>query len=106
MCCGCLVGGDPTGPVYAGWLTETLDVWCHPQTLGPLMYRESSAEPDGSAPYFCQWQNPTGGEEPWDIQPADEVMVHYREPDGDRVYRMMVASEGAFERVLLPLVVR
>ena len=87
-------------------MTETLAVWCHPQTFYPPEYRESSAEPDGSVPYFCEWQNPTGGQLPWDIQPDDDVMVHYREPDGDQVYRMWRASEAAIHGVLLPLVVR
>jgi len=84
-----------TGPIYATWFTDTLEVWCHPQTFWPPEYRQSSVEPDGSVPYYCEWQNPTGEQDPWDIQPADKVMVHYREPDGDQVYRMMLASEGA-----------
>ncbi len=84
-----------TGPVYAPWLHQTLKVWCHPQTMWPYIYRESSAEPDGSLPYFCEWQTPGPGVDLWDIQPADQVMVHYSEPDGDKVYRMMIASEGA-----------
>jgi hypothetical protein len=84
-----------TGPIYAPWFTDTLEVWCHPQTFWPFEYRQSNAAPNGSVPYFCEWQNPTGEQDPWDIQPDDQVMVHYREPDGDQVYRMMLASEGA-----------
>ena len=96
-----------TGPIVARWLNQTLQVWCHPQTMWPAVFRQSSAEPDGSAPYFCEWQNPTGEQEPWDIQPEDEVMVHYIEPDGDQVFRMMIASEGAPPNYLyLPLVIR
>jgi hypothetical protein len=96
-----------TGPIYTSWLTETLEVWCHPQTMWPPVYRESTAEPDGSVPYFCEWQHPTGGQEAWDVQPDSQVMVHYREPDGDKVYRMMLGSEGAERHaVYLPLVLQ
>jgi hypothetical protein len=91
------------GPIYAPWLNQTLAVWCHPQTFWPYIYRKSSAEPDGSVPYFCEWQTPVSGLDPWDIQPDDWVMVHYTEPDGDQVYRMMIASEGAPPiRIYLP----
>ena len=101
------VGRDSvTGPIHAPWLTQTLTVGCHPQTLYPAAHRWSSAEPDGSVSYFCEWQDPSGGEL-WDIQPDDRVMVHYREPDYDHVYRMMLASEGApLPRIYLPRVLR
>jgi predicted GH43/DUF377 family glycosyl hydrolase len=97
-----------TGPIVAPWLTETLDVWCYPKGFnGPPLWRQSSAEPDGSVPYFCEWQNPVGGLEAWDIRPEDELVVSYREPDGDVVYRTMLASQGAPRGVIyLPLVVR
>ena len=97
-----------TGPIYATWFTDTLEVWCHPQTQWPFEYRESSAEPDGSVPYNCEWQNPTGEQDPWDIQPHDSVFVHYIEPDGDQVYRVMTASEGAppIYYIYQPLVIR
>ncbi len=96
-----------TGPIYASWLTQPLEVWCHPESQWPPEYRQSSAAPDGSVPYFCEWQNPSSGQEPWDIQPSDQVMVHYVEPDSDQVYRMMRAAEGAPPPVVyLPLVVR
>jgi hypothetical protein len=96
-----------TGPIYADWFTETLEVGCSPRTRWPAMYQQSSAEPDGSVRYFCAWQNPTGGQEPWDIQPDDEVMVHYVELDGDKVYRTMLASKGALPpRIYLPVAVR
>ena len=97
-----------TGPIYAAWLNQTLDVWCYPGDVGgPPLWRPSSAEPDGLAPYFCQWRDPTGGQEPWDIQPDDEVLVSYWEPDGDHVYRVMLASEGVpVPRIYLPLVLR
>jgi len=97
-----------TGPIYASWLTQTLEVWCYPRDVdGPSLWRGSSAEPDGSAPYFCEWHDPSGGQEAWDIQPDDEVLVSYLEPDGDHVYRMMLASEGApLPRIYLPLVLK
>ncbi len=97
-----------TGPIRASWLSQTLEVWCFRGDVdGPPQWRESSAEPDGSVPYFCEWHNPTGGQEAWDIQPDDEVLVSYWEPDGDHVYRMMLASEGApLPRIYLPLVLR
>jgi hypothetical protein len=83
-----------TGPIYAPGEYQTLQVWCHPSTFWPFVYRQSSAAPNGSVPYYCEWQDPTSGE-PWDIQPDDTLMVHYREADGDQVYRSMTASEGA-----------
>jgi hypothetical protein len=83
-----------TGPIYAPGEYQTLKVWCHPQTFWPFEYRQSSAAPNGSVPYFCEWQDPNSGGL-WDIQPDDTVMVHYREADGDQVYRSMNASEGA-----------
>jgi len=88
-------GDSITGPIFTPWLDQTLEVWCHPQTFWPYVYRQSSAEPDGSVPYFCEWPTSIPDVEPWDIQPDDKVMVHYREPDGDQVYRMMIAEDGA-----------
>jgi hypothetical protein len=101
-------GDSVTGPIYAAWLTQTLEVWCYPDHVdGPPLWRGSNAEPDGSVPYFCEWHDPTGGQEGWDIQPDDEVLVSYLEPDGDQVYRMMLASQGApLPRIYLPLVLK
>ena len=94
-----------TGPIYAYWLSQMLEVWCGPQTLFPPEWRQSSAKPDGSVPYLCEW--PAADPYPWDIQPNSDVMVGYFEPDHDHVIRMMRASEGAPPRHLyLPLVVR
>jgi len=96
-----------TGPIYTAWLSQTLEVWCYPGVVdGPPLWRQSGAKPDGSAPYFCQWHDSSGGQGLWDIQPDDEVLVSYGEPDGDHVYRMMLASVGAPLRVYLPLVLR
>jgi hypothetical protein len=95
-----------TGPIYVPWFTQMLQVWCHPNTYYPALHRRSSAQPDGSVPYSCEWQDPAGGE-PWDIQPDDHMMVHYQEPDGDMVYRSMLASEGASPlRIFFPLTPR
>ncbi len=72
-----------SGPVYATWFTQTLDVQCHPWG-GPAGApgKSSTAAPDGSAPYSCQWNPLTE----WDIQPGQDVAVMYIEPDdGDRV---------------------
>jgi len=95
-----------TGPIFAYGLAQTLEVGCHPSTDWPFVHRWSSAAPNGSAPYFCEWQDPSAGD-PWDIQPDDRVMVHYREPDGDKVYRTILASEGVPPNyIYLPLVNR
>jgi len=93
-----------TGRIYAPLITQTLEVWCW---VDWLHARQSTAAPDGSVPYLCDWQDPGGGE-PWDIKPDDQVMVVYWEPDGDMVYRQMLASEGAplLSRVYLPLVAK
>ena len=99
-----------SGPVFASWLSGTLEVWCHPQSTWPPDYRQSSAAADGSVPYFCEWKTPGPGLELWDIQPDDAVFVHYAEADGDLVYRRMLASEGAapppLRLIYLPVVVR
>jgi uncharacterized repeat protein (TIGR01451 family) len=70
------------GPIYANWFTETLDVECHAWGApegAPDKF--SNAEPDGSMPYFCQWDPGTE----WDIQPGQDVAVLYEEPDRDLV---------------------
>jgi hypothetical protein len=93
-----------TGPIFAPWIDETLEVACHPQTMWPFVYRWSTAEPDASVPYYCEWSADV-----WDIEPADEVMVHYVEPDHDQVYRMMIAAGGApstMAWMYLPLLTR
>jgi hypothetical protein len=98
-----------TGPIYATWLSETLDVWCYMPGLGPSGWRRSNAEPDGSVPYFCEWHepDPEGWQDTWDIQPEDELPVSYYEPDGDHVVRWLLASEGAPPlRIYLPVVLR
>jgi uncharacterized repeat protein (TIGR01451 family) len=71
-----------TGPVYATWFTETLDVECHAWGApGGAPGKSSTAAPDGSVPYFCQWDPVTE----WDVLPGQDVAVMYLEPDGDRV---------------------
>jgi hypothetical protein len=95
-----------TGPIHATWLEQTLEVWCGPPSMFPPEWRQSSAEPDGSVPYFCQWL--AGDPYPLDIQPDDKLMIRYFEPDHDEVIRMMRASEGARlpRAIYLPLVLR
>lgn len=84
-----------TGPIFVPWLDQAMEVWCHPQSHFPPEYRQTSAEPDGSEPYFCEWQTVLPDLVTWDIQADSQVMVHYVEPDGDEVYRKMLAAEGA-----------
>jgi len=90
------LGNDTaTGPIYARWFTEPLQVSCQPNTMYPWVHRYSSAKPDGSSYYYCDWQDTSGGQEAWDMQPADMVLVRYYEPDYDQVVRVMWGSEGA-----------
>lgn len=70
------------GNVYADWFTETLDVACHPWGApGPVPDKQSSAAPDGTIPYHCDWDAATE----WDILPGQDVAVMYVEPDADRI---------------------
>ncbi len=75
------------GPVYADWFTNTLQIECHPwgaweSGLWPdAQPKNSTAHPDGSLPYLCQWDPTTE----WDIEPGQDVAVMYIEPDLDRV---------------------
>ena len=62
----------------------TLPVECHPwgaweSGLHDTPIKVSSAAPDGSSPYSCDW----AGE--WDILPGQDIGVMYIEPDDDRV---------------------
>lgn len=77
-----------TGPIFAPDFNvasiPTLPVECHPwgawdAGLGWILIRTSSAAPDGSSPYSCDW----AGE--WDILPGQDIGVMYIEPDEDRV---------------------
>ena len=64
-----------SGPIYADWIEETLDVECHPWgSPGDADNKRSSAEPDGSVPYACDW----AGE--WDVQPGQNMAVFYAIP--------------------------
>jgi hypothetical protein len=88
-----------SGPIYATWFTQTLDVECYPRyPCFPFLFKHSTAEPDGSVPYLCQWDPATE----WDFQPKDTVRVRYIEPDGDTVINVFHAPW----RVFLPLVLR
>jgi hypothetical protein len=89
-----------SGPIYADWFAGTLEVQCHPWGApegAPEKY--SSAAPDGSAPYSCQW-DPVSE---WDIQANQDVAVMYIEPDdADRIINVF---RGGFQ-VYLPLVLK
>ena len=64
-----------SGPIYADWIDETLDVECHAWgSPGDVDNKSSSAEPDGSVPYACGWD----GE--WDVQPGQNMAVSMRFP--------------------------
>lgn len=84
------IGGDLdveddsiSGAILAPWLPDTLDVECHPWGApGGAPNKQSTAAPDGSEPYFCQW-DPLSE---WDVLPGQDVGVSYREPDGDQVF--------------------
>ena len=97
-----------TGPIYASWLDQPLEVWCGPQTMWPPEWRSSSANPDGSQPYACDFTDATGGLFPWDVQPDDTLMVRYYEQDHDEVIRTLKASTGAPPHfgIYLPLLAR
>jgi hypothetical protein len=95
-----LIDNGISGPIYAEWFAETLEVECHPWGApqgAPEKY--SSAAPDGSAPYTCQWDPDTE----WDIQANQDVAVMYTEPDdADRIINVF---QGRFQ-VYLPLALK
>jgi len=94
-----LDGNSISGTVLATWLTETLDIHCSPYVEG-AMWRDSSAEPDGSTAYYCQWDPGTE----WEMEPGQDLAVSYPEPDGDRVTNVFMVPYPY--EVFLPLVVR
>jgi len=74
-----------SGPIVVGWLTQTLNVGCHTWGApGPAPYKSSTAEPDGSVPYFCQWDPVTE----WDVLPGEDIGVSYDTPDGHMVFNV------------------
>ena len=77
-----VVNDSVGGNIYATWFTQTLNVECHPWGApGSAPVKNSTAAPDGSSPYFCQWDPATE----WDILSGQDVAVMYNEPDGDWV---------------------
>lgn len=66
-----------SGPIHAEWFTETLNVQCHPWGAwpGPATVQNSTADPDGGAPYSCGWDGV------WDVQPGQNIAVFYEVPD-------------------------
>jgi uncharacterized repeat protein (TIGR01451 family) len=74
-----------TGTVIAPWFAQPLDIECSAWGApGGAPHKYSSAAPDGSTPYSCQWNPVTE----WDILPEQTIGVDYLEPDGNRVYNV------------------
>ena len=88
-----------TGTVLVPWLSESLEVLCGPYVEDGV-WKQSTAKPDGSMSYFCQWDP----ESEWEMQPGQDLAVSYREPDGNRVTNMFMVPYPY--SVFLPLVVR
>ncbi|NOZ73677.1 MAG: hypothetical protein GXP38_17595, partial [Chloroflexi bacterium] len=77
------------GTVLAPWFSEMLNIECHPWGGPPeAPAKESTAMPDGSKPYLCQWDATSE----WNILPGQDVAVMYVEPDGDRVINVFLES--------------
>ncbi|MBN1641763.1 MAG: DUF11 domain-containing protein, partial [Anaerolineae bacterium] len=83
------------GTIAAPWLSETLAVECHPWGAweagleAPI--KHSTASPDGTTSFACQWDPDTE----WDVQPGQDIAVLYYEPDGSAVidvYRQPIAD--------------
>jgi uncharacterized repeat protein (TIGR01451 family) len=71
-----------SGRIYVPWFTQMLAIECHPWGApGPAPSKSSSAMPDGSAPYFCQWDPDTE----WDVLPGQDVGVWYIGSDSNWV---------------------
>lgn len=75
-----------SGQVLAPWINQTVTVECHPwgawaAGLNDAPIKQSSAAPDGSQPYTCQWDPQTE----YDLLPGQDVAVMYIEADMDRV---------------------
>jgi uncharacterized repeat protein (TIGR01451 family) len=73
-----------TGRIYATWFTQTLDVEAHVWECCGAPNKSSTAAPDGSVPYLCQWDPGTE----WDVLQGHQIAVMYIEPDGDRVFNV------------------
>ena len=105
-----LVDDSISGPIYADWIEDTLDVECHPWGAWPDQQadnKRSTATPDGTVPYSCDWQNE------WDVLPGREIAVFYTIPGtGDTVgnvfqtaatrYVMKTGSDNDDNRCLDP----
>ena len=76
-----------SGRIYASSFSEQLTVACHPwgaweAGINDAPIKESSALPDGSDTFLCEWDPVTE----WDMQPGQAIAVMYVEPDDqDRV---------------------
>lgn len=68
-----------SGDIHAAWFSEDLPVECHTWGApGPAPMKYSSAGPDGSPPYSCQWDPASE----WDLLAGQDVGVAYFGPDG------------------------
>jgi hypothetical protein len=88
-----------SGTVLVAWLSDTLDVSCGPYIENGV-WKYSTAEPDGSAPYFCQWD--PGSE--WEMEPGQNVAVSYSQPDAHRVTNVFLVPYPY--HVFLPVTMR
>ena len=59
---------------------------CSPGTMWPGEWPNSTSEPDGSVPYYCQSDTTV-----WNIEPGD-TFVRPEEPDGDWVFNTFHAA--------------
>lgn len=78
-----------SGPIYADWFTEMLDVECQPWGAWPdhVDSKRSTAKPDGTVPYSCDWKDE------WDVLPGKEIAVFYLTPGtGDIVGNVLQTS--------------
>ncbi len=72
-----------TGTIDVPWFTQLLDIQCNPwDAPGGAPQKYSTAMPDGSLPYACQWNPLTE----WNILPGQNIGVDYVEPGGNQVY--------------------
>ena len=75
-----------SGTINVLGFTDPLEVECHPwgawdAGLGDVPIKTSSAAPDGTTEFMCQWDPATE----WDMQLGQRVGVMYFELDGDSI---------------------
>jgi len=77
--------------ISAPWFGDALDVTCSHGCAGGAPEKYSTAQPDGSAPYFCSWDPLTE----WDVLGGQDLAVSYSEPDGDQVLNVFQSPSYA-----------